>query len=571
MNKLKIIVKKFRGVEKNMSEIRIIPLGGMREIGKNAYVIEVDKEIYLLDCGIQYPSGSQFGIDTVIPDFSYIESNADKLAGVFLSHGHEDAIGSLPYFLDKFDVPVFGSALTIELAKFTIEKTGYATEFDDFHVVDEQTQINFENASVHFFNTTHTIPGSLGTVIKTDEGNIVYTGDFKFDQSAPRNYRTDFGEIAAIGQEGVLALLSDSTNSESAYENLSELRVQETIDEDFDNTDSRIIISAVASNILRIQQVFEATRNADRYVFMSGKEVEEILKITADLELIDLPEDLIKPIEQIEEYDDNQIVILAAFGPGESIYSINKMTEGQDPYVQIRENDLVYVVTSPTNDMELDMSDMMNKVYGKGATVSNLTDNIFATGHATPTELKLLINLLKPKYVVPVQGDYSMLSLHAELASELDIPTQNIYILKNGDVLTYNDGDMSTSGQIQTGSVMIDGSGIGDIGNIVMRDRHILSEDGVFVVAVTINRREKKIISKPKVVTRGFIFVKESTDLIEESISIVSKAVNSELQNNNFDWNTLKQAIRDDLGKFLNKKTARRPIILPVIMEVRHR
>ncbi len=556
-----------------MSNIRIIPLGGMREVGKNMYVVEVNQQIYVLDCGLIYPEDSQFGIDTIIPDFSYIESNADKLAGVFLTHGHLDAVGALPYFLEKFDVPVFGSNLTIELAKLAVRNVGLDISTEDFHVIDEETKIEFEDVSVEFFKTTHTIPESLGIVLNTPDGSIVYTGDFKFDQSARTNYKVNFLDIASIGAKNVLALLSDSSNAESYYENATELKVAEEVVDVFLDTDDRIIVSAVSDNILRIQQVLDAAHQTGRKVFLTGKQIEQIIQIALDLNQLELADpELIQPISDLDRFDNDQIVILDAAGPGESIKEIKRMAEGFHPQVQIEKGDLVFVVTSPTASMEVQMGIMKNQVYRAGGKTETLFDRIYATGHATPNELKLLLNLIQPKYFIPVQGDYSMLSKHAQLAQEVGMADDHIFILKNGDVLTYNqkDEELYTSGQVQTANVLVDGTGVGDIGNIVLRDRRILSEDGVLVAVVTINRRKKQIISGPKIVSRGFIFVKESVDLIETSEQIVRDSVNKVFNQKKFDWGTLKQEIRDNLGKELYKKTNRRPIILPVITEAKH-
>lgn len=555
-----------------MSEIRIIPLGGMREIGKNMYVVEVDKEMYVLDCGLSYPEESQFGIDTVIPDFSYVESNADRLAGIFLTDGHMDVMGALPYFLEKFDAPVFGTALTIELAKLAIENLGLNISTEDFHVIDEDTKIEFEKTSVEFFKTTHTIPDSVGISINTGDGSIVYTGDFRIDQSTHGQYRSNLLDIAAIGNKNVLALLSDSTNAESYIENASEIKVAEEVRNTFLNSESRIIVSAVSDNILRIQQVLDAAYHAGRKVFLTGRNIEQILEVAIKLEKLELPEkNLIQPIEDLGMYDNDQIIILEAPGPGESIKQIERMAEGFHKQVTIEKGDLVYVVTSPSASLDVQMGVMKNKIYRAGGTVETISDNIFASGHGTPDELKLMLNLIQPTYFIPVQGDYSMLSKHATLAHEVGIPSDHIFILKNGDVVTYNSGkeEAYVSGQIQTGNVLVDGSGVGDIGNIVLRDRRILSEDGVLVAVVTIDRRKKKIISGPKIVTRGFVFVKESVDLIEHSESIVRQSVEKILAEKKFDWGTLKQEIRDNLGKELYKQTNRRPIILPVITAVK--
>ncbi len=552
-----------------MSEIKLIPLGGVRENGKNLYIVEVDEEIFILDCGLMYPESELYGIDVVIPDFSYLEENRERIAGVFLTHGHEDAIGALPYFLQKFDVPVFGTELTIALAKLLVEKNSLVKGYDDFHVIDEQTEIEFDKAVIRFFKTTHTIPDSVGIVVKTEEGSIVYTGDFKFDQSATSMYRTDFSKISDIGKEKVLALLSDSSEAESYVENVSDLKVSEEVLETFQNTDGRIIVAAVASNILRIQQVMDAAYRSWRKVFITGKNLEEIVETALNLNKLQLPsEDLIKPVKDIDKYRDEEIVVLETGSTGEPIQTLQRMAKGNHPQVNIKDGDLVYIVTSPSTKMEVILSTTENMIYRAGGTVKKITDHLKASGHATPNDLKLLINLIHPEYVVPVQGEYRMLAAHAELAHEVGMSYKNILIPGKGDVIEYKNKRIHMSGQVSAGDTMVDGIGIGDIGNIVLRDRKLLSEDGIFIIVVTIDRKKQKIVSGPTVMTRGFVYVKENTQLIEQSSEEVQEVVEENLEHNKFEWGTLKQEMRDALSKFLFDRTRRRPVILPIIMEV---
>lgn len=553
-----------------MSNLKIIPLGGVRENARNMYVIEVDDAIFVLDCGLAYPENQLYGIDAVIPDFTYLEKNADKIAGVFLTHGHEDAIGALPYFLDKFNVPVFGSELTISLAKWYVEEAGLDIQFDDYHAIDEEVEIDFDGTVVRFFRTTHTIPDSMGIAIRTDEGNIVYTGNFKFDQTATGDYKTEYGQISEIGREGVLALLSDSMEAESITENVPESDIQAEVFKTFQETKSRIIVVAVASNIMRIQQVLNAASRFGRKIFISGRHVESIMQIALDLNKLTLPDkDLFVSIDKINDYEDEEVVVLETGGAGEPIQTLDEMARGLHNQVNIKKGDLVYIVTSPSSAMEINVAKTENQVYRAGGTVKSITDNLKASGHATPTDLQWMINLLNPTYFIPVQGEYRMLAAHGDLAHQTGIPYRDIFILSNGDVLEYSDGTMRQTGQVSAENTLIDGIGIGDVGNIVLRDRRILADDGIFVSVCTINRQQKKLISGPYTVTRGFVFAKESQELIDEGNKIVAKVVNDTIQDKKFSWNTLKSNVRDELGSYLFKETKRRPIILPVIMEVK--
>lgn len=555
-----------------MSNIKIIPLGGVRETARNMFVVELEDSIFILDCGLAYPEGQLYGIDAVIPDFTYLEDKKDKIAGVFLTHGHDDAIGALPYFLDKFNVPVFGSDLTIELAKWSVEETGLDVSTDDFHSVDEEVEIDFGGTIVRFFRTTHTIPDAMGISVKTDEGNIVYTGNFKFDQTALGDYKTDVHQISEIGREGVLALLSDSMEAESIAENVPESEIQQEVLETFQGTQNRIIVVAVASNLQRIQQVLNAASRFNRKVFVTGRKVGKIIEIALELEKLYLiDEDIFVSIDELDKYDDNQVVILETGNTGDPISSLDNMASGTHEQVNIQDGDLVYIVTSPSSSVEVAAAKTENKVYRAGGKVKAVTDNLKASGHGTPKDLQWMLNLLDPEYFIPVQGEYRMLAAHGDLAHQTGIPYRNIFILSNGDVVEYKDGQMRQTGQVSAENTLVDGIGIGDVGNIVLRDRKILSDDGIFVSVCTINRQKKQLVSGPYTVTRGFVFAKESQDLIEQGNKIVENVVKETIQDKNFEWSTLKSNVRDELGSFLFKETKRRPIILPVIMEVNQR
>ena len=552
------------------SNIKLIALGGVRENGKNLYVAEVDDSIFVLDVGLKYPENEQLGVDYVVPNMDYLFENKKRIAGVFLTHGHADAIGALPNLLADAKVPVFGSELTIELAKLFVKNNDAVKKFNDFHVIDENTEIEFGKTVVSFFRTTHSIPESLGVVIKTRKGSIVYTGDFKFDQSASPSYATDFGRLAEIGREGVLALLSDSANADSSVQVASESEVGKEIEVTIADWDGRVIVAAVASNLSRIQQVFDAAAETGRRVVLTGFDIENIVRTAISLKKLSLVDErlLIKP-KEMSKFEDHELIILETGRMGEPINGLRKMSIGRHRYVEIKEGDLIYIVTTPSIAKEAVVARVENMIYQAGGIVKLITQNLRVSGHANARDLQLMINLLQPKYLFPIQGEYRGLDAHAKAAMEVGMLPENIFIPKRGSIMEYDHGDFVPAGAVSAGDVMIDGNAIGDVGNIVLRDRKVLSEDGIFIVALTVNRKEKKIISKAKVHTRGFVYVKKSRDILRESSDIINKTVEDYLAQDSFDWGELKGAVRDSLAKYLFDQTKRRPAILPVVMEVR--
>ena len=553
-----------------MSDIKIIALGGVRENAKNLYIVEINDSIFILDAGLRYPENEQLGVDFVIPNLDYLVENKDRIQGIFLTNGHADAIGALPYILQDAKVPVFGSSLTIELAKLFVKNAG-VNKFNNFHVIDSETEIEFDDAVVSFFKTTHSIPESMGIVLGTDRGNIVYTGDFKFDQAARPYYKTDLGRLAEIGREGVLALLSDSANATSTEQTASEAEVGQEIDQVIADADGRVIIAAVASNLVRIQQVFDSAAEHGRRVVLTGFDVENIVRTAIRLKKLTVEHEklIVKP-KDMNKFEDHELIILENGRMGEPIDGLQKMAVGCHRYVQIKDGDLVYIVTTPSIAKEAAVARVNNAIYKAGGAVKMITQNLRVSGHANARELQLMLNLLRPQYLFPVQGEYRELQAHAELALEVGILPENIYIVKRGDIMHLSeDQGFLLEGTVPAGDVMIDGNAIGDVGNIVLRDRKVLSEDGIFIVAITVNKKERKIVSKARVNTRGFVYVKKSRDILSESADIVNATVENYLAGDNFDWGELKGAVRDDVAKFLFDQTKRRPAILPVVMEVR--
>ena len=551
-----------------MSRIKIIPFGGVRENGKNMYAVEVNDQIFILDTGLKYPENELMGIDVVIPDWEYLRKHKDKIVGAFLTHGHADSIGALPYFLMDFNVPVFGSEMTIALAKLAVKKHKEVKNFSDFHVVDEATAIDFDDVTVSFFQTTHTIPETLGIVVGTDEGNIVYTGDFKFDQTATKGYQTDLARLAEVGSQGVLALLSDSAGAGITGASTREKDIGEYIKETFKYQDGRIIVASVASNILRVQQIINSAVAVNRKLVLSGSDIEQIIDTAMNLGKLKLPKDLLISMKEADQLEPNQVVILETGKMGEPIKSLQQIANGDNPKIKLSDSDLVFVTTTPSYAQETEVQKTKDMIYRTGAEVKFISDDLNPSGHANQNDQQLMLNFMKPQYFIPIQGEYRLLDRHAQLAEEVGVPADHIFITNKGDVLDYKNGEFHVGEHIDVGNTMIDGTGIGDIGNIVLRDRRVLSEDGIFVVVATIDRKKQKIVARPQITSRGFVFVKTNRQLMKQSADLVEKVVQDNLDKKEFDWGHLKQDVREKLNRFLFDQTKRHPVILPVIMEI---
>lgn len=550
------------------NNIKIIPFGGVRENGKNMYAVEIEDQIFILDTGLKYPENELMGIDVVIPDWEYLREHKDKIVGVFLTHGHADSIGALPYLLMDFNVPVFGSEMTIALAKLAVKNHKEVKKFNDFHVVDASTAIDFNDVTVSFFQTTHTIPETLGVVLETKAGNIVYTGDFKFDQTAKKGYQTDLARLAEIGSQGVLALLSDSAGAGITGASAREQDIGDYIKETFKYQNGRIIVASVASNIMRVQQIINAAVAVGRKIVLSGKDIEQIIDTAMSLGKLHLPDDLFISRKEAEKLEPNQVVILETGKMGEPIKSLQQIANGDNPNLQLTSTDLVFVTTTPSYAQETEVQKTKDMIYRTGAEVKFISDDLNPSGHANQNDEQLMLNFMKPKFFIPIQGEYRLLDRHAELAEEVGVPKENIFLVNKGDVLTYKNGKFHVGEHIDVSNTMIDGTGVGDIGNIVLRDRRVLSEDGIFVVVATIDRKKKKIVARPQITSRGFVFVKTNRQLMQQSADLVEKIVQENLDQKEFDWSHLKQDVRDKLNRFLFDQTKRHPVILPVIMEI---
>ncbi|TMU87735.1 ribonuclease J [Bacillus sp. BHET2] len=554
------------GKSKNES-IKIIPLGGVGEIGKNMYVIEVDQEIFVIDAGLMFPENEMLGIDIVIPDIQYLIENKDRVKGIFLTHGHEDSIGAISYVLSKIKAPVYGTRLTNALVKARLKDENIREDVK-FFTVHSDSHLNFDGVNVTFFKTTHSIPDSVGVCIHTSEGVIVHTGEFKFDQSAKHLYRPDLGVMAQIGEKGVLCLLSDSTGAERPGYTTSEAVMEQQITKSIRTASGRVIVACFASNLIRLQQVFDAAEQNNRKVAVVGKSLKRVYDVALKLGYLHVRDEMIIGIDEIGNYPKDEILIIATGTQGEPFEALQRMSKRSHRLVNIEEGDTVLITATPSPGMEVIVGKTIDMLYRAGAEVLTSSKKEQVSGHGSQEDLKFMLNIMKPKYFVPIQGEYKMLVAHTQVAHDTGLPYKQIFILDKGDVLQYKDGKMRMSGRVQAGNVLIDGIGVGDVGNIVLRDRKLLSEDGVFTVVVTINRRSKSIVAGPEIISRGFVYVRESEELIGEAGGIVTDVVHSYLQKGSFEWTSIKQDIRDQLNYYLFNKTRRRPMILPIIMEV---
>nr|WP_276532436.1 ribonuclease J [Cytobacillus horneckiae] len=541
-------------------------LGGVGELGKNMHIVEVDEDIYVIDAGLMSPENEMLGIDTVIPDITYLVQQKERVQGIFLTHGHDDHIGGLSYILRQLNVPVYGTKLTLALAKSKMKEQDFKDKADLVEIHSD-TRFQFGAAEVSFFRTNHNIPDSVGICIHTSEGVIVHTGDFKFDQAADSLYKAEVGKMARIGEEGVLCLLSDSTEAEKPGYTNSEVNVRKSLTQALDHAPGRVIAATFASDIIRIQHIFDAAFEAGRKVAVVGKSLQKNYDIALKLGYLTVHEELIIPVTDIGEYADDEIVVLITGSQGEPIDALQKMAKQNHRQVNIKKGDHVLFASSPLRGTEVYLSKTVDLLFRSGAYVISGKGTFNTSSHGSQEELKFMINLMNPKFFIPVHGEYRMLKAHANIAKECGIDDKNIFIPDKGEVAEIKEGEMRPAGKIPAGHILIDGSGVGDVGNIVLRDRKLLSQDGILLVVVTLNKKEKTISAGPEIITRGFVYVRESEQLLIEATKLVKEIVENKLANEAFDWSGIKQDMRDGLNQYLFDKTKRRPMILPIIME----
>ena len=560
--------KKLNEVKFKKEKLKIIPLGGLLEIGKNMTVFEYGKDMIIVDCGLAFPEDDLLGIDLVIQDMTYLEKNKDRIKGLVITHGHEDHIGAIPYFLQKINVPIYATQFTVGLINLKLEEHKLQNSTRMYSVNQGET-IDFGSMKVEFIRSSHSIPDSVALAIHTPVGTIVHTGDFKIDFTPIDGQIMDFGRLAELGNQGVLALMSDSTNSERKGFTMSESSVGEVFERQFLNCKKRIVVATFASNVHRIQQIVNSAVKYGRKVAVCGRSMINIITIARELGYMNVPEGTFIDIDMIKNYTDDQLVIITTGSQGETMSALTRMAAGEHKKVEITPNDLVIISATPIPGNEKSLSKVIDDLMQIGADVvySSLQE-VHVSGHGCQEEQKLMLAMVRPKYFIPVHGEYRQLIAHSNTAKKMGIPDENIFIMSNGRILEIGEDSAELTGTVPSGRVFVDGLGIGDVGSIVLRDRQHLSQDGLIVVVIAMDSNTGEIVSGPDVISRGFVYVKESENLMEDVKRVLREELLLCAQNKVKDWSTIKSQLKDALRDYIFAKTKRNPMILPIITEV---
>lgn len=553
---------------KKQNKIKIIPLGGLQEIGKNMTAIEYKDEMIVIDCGLSFPEDEMLGIDVVIPDVSYLVKNHDKLKGIFLTHGHEDHIGAIPYVLRKLDVPIYGTKFTLALVEHKLKENRISNAM--LIEVPAGTSVKAGLFKIDYIRVTHSIPDSCALAVHTPLGVIYHSGDFKIDHTPIDNEVTDFHKMAEIGARGCLLMLAESTNVEREGYTKSEKVVGKTLDEIFLGAQgNRVIIATFASNIHRVQQIVDMSIKYGRKVAVSGRSMVNGINIALSLGYLRIPKKTLVDINDIHKYSKDSLTIITTGSQGEPMAALSRIAASEHKKIQVSEGDTVVLSAHPIPGNEKSVAKVVNQLFERGAKiVYDGESDIHVSGHAKREELKLIHRIIKPKFFMPVHGEYRHLYIHGELAQELGMPAENVVLMKNGAVLEVSRNECQINGQVPSGNVLVDGLGVGDVGNIVLRDRKHLSEDGLMVVVVNLSKQDGSMVSEPDIISRGFVYVREAEGLMDEAKEIIKQTLIRNQQKNNREWAYIKTSIKEDLKSYLFQKTKRSPMILPIIMEV---
>ncbi len=556
--------KNHRPKKPKTGKLKVASLGGLQEIGKNITLFEYEDEIVLIDCGIAFPSDNMLGVDLVTPDFSYLVKNQEKVKGLLLTHGHEDHIGSIPYLLKNFNVPIYGTKLTLGLVENKLKEHNLVAELN---IVEAGDKVKLGNFNAEFIHVNHSIVDACAICLNTPLGNIVHSGDFKVDYTPIDNKIIDLARFAELGREGVLLFLCESTNVESEGFTMSERTVGKLFNNVFENSENqRIMVATFSSNIHRVQQIINFAVKHNRKVAIMGRSMVNNIKTSKELGYLEIPENVLIEVSEMKKYEDDRLVLITTGSQGEPMAALSRMAASEHKQVEIKPSDKIIISASPIPGNEKTVSKVINGLMRKGAEVIYEGKmDVHVSGHAKQEELKLLHTLVKPKYFMPVHGEYRHLKRHRDLAETLGIPKENSFIMNIGDILEIDSNSAKIAGTVPSGQVLIDGLGIGDVGNIVLRDRKHLSEDGLMVVVVGVQKHSGDFVSGPDIISRGFVYVRESEELLDECRSVVREAL--ERCEGKNDWTLIKSTIRDSLKDFLWQKTKRSPMILPVLME----